>query len=129
MKVIGLPTNIRTIILYFGPILSYFCILLDPDSDSSSDVSNLFGEPSSDEYQPNFDDLSDSDLDSASPHQNKRRHQNYIVIRDSDDTSSDDLIGPSDEEEGPLGVAGRLCNPQVNNTQEQPKKRKKKFFS
>ncbi|KAG8283629.1 hypothetical protein J6590_014153 [Homalodisca vitripennis] len=80
----------------------------DPESDSGSELSDLFGDPSSDEYRPDFDDLSDSDKEEdfatarARPDNNKLI-QNDTIIPDSDDdlkTLSDDVVGPSDEDEG-----------------------------
>ncbi|KAG8289492.1 hypothetical protein J6590_103175 [Homalodisca vitripennis] len=128
----------------------------DPESDSSSELPDLFGDPSSDEYRPDFDDLSDSDKEEdfptarARPDKNKLI-QNATVIPDSDDdletlssnrqrkqqvgehdlhntnedSFSDDVVGPSDEDEGLLRVL-QVVNPDPV-CPAPPKKRKKVF--
>lgn len=154
-----LPNNIGSQKFFTLSLLDLIVFFSDPDSDASSDVSDLFGDPSSDEYQPNFEDLSDSDqeLYAAANKHKKNLFQNDIVVPDSDDepytlsidrqgnqevgeqalnnanqdNSSDDEVGPSDEDEGLQGAL-QVNNP--NHPEEQPagppapsKKRKKSF--
>lgn len=122
----------------------------------------MFGEPSSDEYQPDFEDLSDSDKDVdfvASRVNQDNILQKNIVIPDSDDDFeimnrpndtimqqkvgdqsihnildeddfSDDVVGPSDEDDGlPRGIHLNYSFGQEHPTCPlvPPKKRKKSF--